>query len=479
MEAKIQIKKTSKIGLFCGSSQGPQFFCSAVLFLMFMLFSGQAFAKTIDIDGSFSDWEGVPEVVSGNLGTYPFAGTTYYFNLASDTWQITDPGYPTCMFNETNVLQVADLSLTNDNNYLFMKLRQVGSFSKYFWLNGSEIEQEDYLNEPASGSNSNPCAGHIVTTPADFRHDMVFGFDKDRDGQFDFYLAYEITYSKGAYVDERIGFTDKNFYILRTHILKDDGDGIYTEDSDETLLASVGSGEYKISHSAVSDSGGVLQESRVDLGKLLENTGMKIDNLYDVRYSSHSKSSIATATGGYIFEKTDPVKLKAKLSRKIKKSKFWVRGKTAPKTNLLLLVDGEENSSLKSGANGRFSKRVEIGFGSHDVKLVASNKAKGTNNLSGKVVRKITRAVDMPFELGIIHSKNETKDEILEIWGEAFGVSEVQVAVDDFEWGWAVVKKTSGKYKMKVRLVKGLNTVKVTGYKDDEYVTVTKVVEKN
>ncbi|MDI6777919.1 MAG: hypothetical protein QMD77_01905 [Patescibacteria group bacterium] len=478
MGAKIKIKKTGKYELSDGLFQRHRFFLGAVLFLIFMLFSGHVFARTIDIDGDFSDWTDTPKVISGSLADYPYAGTTYYYNLTSDAWQTSDPGYSTCMFSENRALEVSELWMTNDNNYLYLKLRRGMAFSKYFWLRGDEVELGSFLNEPAPSIDSNPCAGRVVTAPNDFRHDMVLNFDKDRDGRFDYYLGFDIIYDKGAYANKDSGQTDKNFFSLEVHILEDGGDGIYTGDSDEVTLASLGNGEYEVSPSIASDSGGVLQELRADLGKLLSYTGMSREQIYNIRYASHSENLNVTSTGSFAIEKSDPVRLSAFVPRKAKKAAVQVRGKTAAGTNLRILVGGEEQKSFDVGESGRFRKKISVGFGEQSVQLVAQHASKGTNNISRAVTRKITRAADKPLGLGIVHSKNKSSRSIVEVRGNADGVSRVQVFVNDEEWGWAVVNAKTGRYDMKIRLSEGANTIKVVASKNDESVSVTKIVEK-
>jgi hypothetical protein len=143
-----------------------------------------------------------------------------------------------------------------------------------------------------------------------------------------------------------------------------------------------------------------------------------------------------------------------------------------------MYVNGSDQGKVKVNKKGKISKKVFLNaIGVNEILVTAENE-NGTNSVTMSVTRQAKRAFDRPLGIDIIHSDNVTKKAIVTVWGQAEGVSEVKVVVDNFEWGWAVVKKTSGKYKMKVRLNNGLNTVKVTGYKGDEYVTVTKVVEK-
>ncbi len=159
------------------------------------------------------------------------------------------------------------------------------------------------------------------------------------------------------------------------------------------------------------------------------------------------------------------------------KSRVRVAGRTERDAAVKMYVNGSDQGKVKV-KRGKISKWVVLNtIGTNEILVTAENED-GTRSLTRNVMREAKRAIDRPLGLDIIHSENVTDKSIITLWGLASGVSEVQVAVDDFEWGWAVVKRKTGYYEMKVRLSNGLNTVKVTAVKDGDSVTVTKVVEK-
>ena len=162
---------------------------------------------------------------------------------------------------------------------------------------------------------------------------------------------------------------------------------------------------------------------------------------------------------------------------KTTKKRVKIAGRTEKDAVVKMFVNGADQGKT-TVREGKISKWVVLNaIGSNEI-LVTAETGEGSRSATLNVTKQAKRAIDRPLGLEIIHSENATKSSIITIWGKADGVSQVQVEVDDFEWGWAVVKKVSGKYNMKVRLNEGLNTIKVTGEKDGEYVTVTKVVEK-
>lgn len=160
------------------------------------------------------------------------------------------------------------------------------------------------------------------------------------------------------------------------------------------------------------------------------------------------------------------------------KSRLKIAGWTAPGVSVKMYVNGSDQGRVKVGRRGKISKWVVLpAIGTNEILVTAESQAE-SNSATRYVERKAVKAVDKPLFLKIIHSKNETKNSVLEIWGMAYGVSRVQVLINETEWGWTVVNTWSGKYKTKVRLSEGLNTVKVTVSKDDETITVTKNVDK-
>ena len=95
-------------------------------------------AKTITVDGVFSDWDDVTALVdetdfTGQSSEYSANGTTYYYNTATDSWQTTDPGGSVCKVNYDYMVAVDFIKLTNDNNYLYMLWERGTDFMDFRW----------------------------------------------------------------------------------------------------------------------------------------------------------------------------------------------------------------------------------------------------------------------------------------------------------------------------------------------------------
>ncbi len=449
-----------------------------VFFLLafFVLMSG-AQAKTITIDGSFDDWQGTPSVFEGNLGSFPYPGTTYYFNLGTDSWQTGAPGYATCMYNENRALEASSLWMANDNNNLFFKLLRGSDFAEYFWGSGGETERAYFSNSPASSTNSNPCANRIVTFPDNLHGEMVFEFDRNRGGRPEYFLEFYFSQSQGAYVTGDSGVLDGNHSSVSVRILKDGGDGVFSENGDDTQVSDFGADEFAISKGVSGGSGGIFQETRVDLAKFLDGTKIERGNLFDIQYANSGEGATVSPTGTYSINEKKTIKLSASFSRETTKSYISISGSTKPRAHVDLLLDGVVQSSVKMKNNGKFSKKLMLAVGTHTVKLLASSDD-GTSNISRSVIRKVRWAVDRPLELEIIRCKNETKKSVLAISGVAYGVDKVKISINGADWGYTVVKKIKGGYAARIRLQNGENTIAVTATDGTNTVTQTKIVSK-
>lgn len=462
---KIEIRSFS----FC-------FFLWLGLFFQFFLVE-KIQAKTITVNGAFDDWLGIEETITDSLASYPFSGTTYYYNLSSNSWQTSDPGTSTCMANYDQMMDIGGISLTNDNNYLYLKVRRGSDFTSYFWQKSDTTVWGTYSSKTASGYNSNPCAGKVIKTPTNFNRSLVFSFDKNTDKLADYYLVFSFSFPEETAPKEGLGRLDENFFSHSVYLFKDDGDSIF-ESSGDTQLAKLESGDYDISTTLDSTEGGVLQEMKVDLTRIMDEFEIGFGDTVSLRVEIiGGNSTEETSYANYTFVEDTPIRLVTHIVDKTRKAKVKIVGKTAKNSAVNVFVNGIDQGKIKISQKGKFSKRISLFVGSNRVRITSQNKI-GTKSTIRTVERKTVRAIDRPLGIGIIHSENKTKKSTLKIWGKAYGVSRIKVLVDEVEWGWSVVNTKTGKYEAKIRLSEGLNTIKVIAEKNNESVTATKVVEK-
>ena len=266
----------------------------AALAMLFLFSSLKADAKTITMDGKFSDWEDVPLLISDDITGYPYTGTKYYYNLSTDAWQ-TSAISGTCMYTADRALDMGELKITNDADYLYILWKRGSDFMNYYWRRGDATEEIGFSNSAAIAYQSNPCEGRVITAPVAFDHDMVMSVDKDRNGTYDYYLVINISFAQGSVGD----------YDTAGYIYQDNGNGTYTR-SEETLLETFGSNEYEVSCSAAAVDSAVLQEVKMDIGEIFSSLDLNWGDSVNVRYEAHSDNSDVTSAAKYTFEKSSP-----------------------------------------------------------------------------------------------------------------------------------------------------------------------------
>lgn len=121
--------------------QGRNFFrlalSAATAVMIFSLSFFVAGAKTIVVDGDFSDWDNVDTLVdeadfAGTALEFSANGTTYYYNTDTDSWQTTEISNA-CKVNYDYMVAVDFIKLTNDNNYLYMLWERGTDFMDFRW----------------------------------------------------------------------------------------------------------------------------------------------------------------------------------------------------------------------------------------------------------------------------------------------------------------------------------------------------------
>jgi hypothetical protein len=271
----------------------PGIFAAGLLLLLFAFNAAEA--KTITMDEEFDDWDDVSTLVSESITGYPYSGTIYHFDNSSDSW-VVGSDENACMYTANRALDLGELKLTNDDNYLYILWKRGSDFLNYYWRRGDATEEYLLSNEAAPSINGNPCAGEIVTAPADFDHDLILSVDKNKDGSYDYYLVISISFEAGAY----------NGYDTAGRVYKDNGNGIYDR-AEETLVSTFGTHEYEVSPSAAAVNSAVLQEVKMDIAEIFNKLDLSWGDSVNVRYESHSDAVDYTDAEEYTFEDTNNI----------------------------------------------------------------------------------------------------------------------------------------------------------------------------
>lgn len=245
------------------------------------------------MDGEFDDWDDVDILIEDTIAGYPYSGTIYYFDTDTNTWG-TDEIENTCMYTQDRALDLGQLKITNDNDYLYILWQRGSDFLNYYWRDGDATEEMSFDDEAAIEYENNPCVGEIVTAPIAFDHDIVLSIDTNNDESFDYYLVINVTFDEGAY-DE---------YYVAGYIYEDEGNGSYSRE-EETLVGSFADSEYDVSVAGAAQDSAVLQEVKMDIGEVLENLDIAWGDTVTVKYETHSEAVDDTETAEYIFTYTE------------------------------------------------------------------------------------------------------------------------------------------------------------------------------
>lgn len=134
---------------------------------------------TIKIDGDFSEWDGIPILISENPSV---TGTIYYWDALANNWSTTNPGYPTVTTNPDQMLDLLEMKMVHSEDYLYILQRTAWSMFTVKLATGQVMPYTQ-----------------LFPAPADFNHDYVISFDTNNDGKYDYYLDMNFEWKKGDY----------------------------------------------------------------------------------------------------------------------------------------------------------------------------------------------------------------------------------------------------------------------------------------
>lgn len=351
-------------------------------------------AKTITVDGVFTDWDDVATLVdeadfTGQSSEFSAASPTYYFSTATDSWSTTDPGTNVCKVNYNYMIAVDFIKLTNDNNYLYMLWERGTDFTDFHW--DSDGGGGNYYIYSATAvpttaphnefSGTPPCAGHVITAPVAFDHDMVISIDKDKNGAYDYYLVINVQYPQGWSADEQ-------GYDTTGYVLQDNGNGAYDGIASETLKTTFGDDGFEVGISA-SSYVGVRQEWKMSINDIFADLGINWGDSVDVRYEAHSLNPSDTSeVKPYTFSQDKTIKLKVNNKKKARKASARLNGKTAKGATVKVYVNGVDAGTISVSKGGTFHKRVNLQKGANTVRIFSSHATKGTKNITKTITRR-------------------------------------------------------------------------------------------
>lgn len=281
-------------------------------------------AEDIVVDGDFSDWVGCDSTASDTVGD---STNMQYWDNNALAWSTTDPGYDTWTFDDAAMMDVVDFKMLNDQNNVYFYMENSWPMMAVKAMDGEyygmwEIEYSEYMGTDLSEYAFTP------TSMPDFDHWMVWSFDVEQDGTYDYYF--------GAHLqdDDMMGEEDEGGPGL--YVFQDaDGNGAFSETLD-TQLAVLDPNDGVTSQDEGEDIDSLIFEIQQDVTAFYDATGIGYGDTVDVRMETYSDDGDLTDGGEFTFDLGAPYNLKAKDKKKKKVTAQWKKNKNADKYTLRL-----------------------------------------------------------------------------------------------------------------------------------------------
>ena len=343
---------------------------------------------TITMDGDMSDWDNVPALISEDapdptLENSTDLSTTYYWDHDSLSW-LEGIDETACMYNDMRPLKVYTLKFANDGDYMYFYWMRKTDHMDYFWVDGENLSEQGFSTDPVTINefdSTPPCEGDLIYNPADYDHDIIFSFDTNLDGNFDYYLVMNITAPQGT---PGVEYS----YTVNSYIYQDDGSGIYDGMDVETLVADLGA-DYEQHPSWAGCNNGVCQEGRLAINSFFTDLGITWGDAVWVRSEAHSDSSWISSKSLYSFNKNNKLKLKINTPKNNKytyKKNITLSGTVKNGSRIKVYINGERKNNFISG-NGLFEKVISLKKGANAV-VVKAKKGETVITKAVKVRRK-------------------------------------------------------------------------------------------
>ncbi|MFH1537115.1 MAG: hypothetical protein ABID45_03945 [Patescibacteria group bacterium] len=358
------------------------------VFLFFFAFSASAGTlTTIEMDGDLSDWDDVPALIdkeapSPTLENSTAIGITHYWDHDTLSWIEGMPLEDSCLYNDMRPLKVYTMKFANDADYMYFYWMRKTDYMDYFWVDGETLSEQSFSSDPVEinefGSTP-PCLGDTIYNPADFDHDMIFSFDTNLDGAYDYYLIMNVAALAGT--------PGQAFnYTVTSYIYQDDGNGSYDDRATETLVEELGDNYEQYPGTCVN---GVCQEGRISMSNFFNDLGLNWNDTIQVRYEAHSQDFWMTGANLYSFNQHNKLKFKLNTpvnKKRTNKKKVKISGLVKKGSRITILVNGNRKARFTTNTKA-FSKKVKVKKG-WDYIIVKAKKGSNTVTRARKIRRK-------------------------------------------------------------------------------------------
>ena len=250
-----------------------------ILAVFGLLCLSQPAHAAIEIDGEFDDWEDIESVTTD---TADLTGDTYYWDGVA--YSTIDPGNAIAYTRPYQMLDILDLKMTEADGYFYVYNEMV--FPMYCVYYESLSSYLPYGMK--YGVDTMPNA------PEDYDHNIVFSFDVESDGTWDYFLTPHITYSEGDNI--LLGEPSSTIYFYENIL-----DNEFDADTDTLLNTFTPSQEMGDDFGPDLSGTSGKAEFSAKTSEIFANSSMSYNDTVTVRAETHSSIADVTETGTYTF----------------------------------------------------------------------------------------------------------------------------------------------------------------------------------
>ena len=257
-------------------------------------------AENIVIDGEYDDWADCEKIATDTTGE---TTNMMYWNNQSEEWTTTDPGYDTWTLDDAAMLDLKQFKMLNDAENVYFMMKNAWPMMAMMAPDG---EYFDFYQIAYYGQYPEPALDGYAFVPSelpDFDHWMVWSFDKNMDGIYDYYFGAHLFMPDP---------NDQDSSDVNLGVFKDDGSGSFEYGTD-TLLASIDEKNGKTSMDEGQNTGSLKFEIRQNIEQFYNKTGISFGDEVKVRMETRSEIGDTTKGKKYTFD------LGAPQNRKVKK----------------------------------------------------------------------------------------------------------------------------------------------------------------
>lgn len=248
--------------------------------------------ENIIIDGNYDDWQECEVLATDNKSE---SSNLQYWDNDAQSWTTTDPGYSTWTVDDAAMMDISRFKMLNNEQYVYFYMKNNWPMmamqapdGAYFGMHNPSMPEE-FQDSGFQDYDFAP------TSSPDFDHWMVWSFDKDLDGLYDYFFGAHLTMAAMSEEDSEDSEGGAGLAVYQ-----DDGDGEFNADLDEKL-SDIDPSDGKTSMDEGQDFESFEFEIRQNIEIFYEETGIKAGDTVKVRMETRSDIGDTTKGKKYTF----------------------------------------------------------------------------------------------------------------------------------------------------------------------------------